>query len=97
MIDAYSIKPLDAETIRAAARECEAIVTVEDHAPEGGLGDAVLEALVSSDDQPPAVVKLAVRDLPGSGTPAELVHGAGIAADSIITAARELARAGTAG
>jgi transketolase len=97
VIDAYSIKPLDAETIRAAARECEAIVTVEDHAPEGGLGDAVLEALASSDDQPPAVVKLAVRDLPGSGTPAELVHGAGIAADSIITAARELARAGTAG
>jgi transketolase len=97
VIDAYSIKPLDAETIRAAARECEAIVTVEDHAPEGGLGDAVLEALASSGDQPPAVVKLAVRDLPGSGTPAELVHGAGIAADSIITAARELARAGTAG
>ena len=73
VIDAYSIKPIDAETIRAAARECPAIVTVEDHAPEGGLGDAVLEALAEADDRPP-VHKLAVRAIPGSGTPDELLH-----------------------
>jgi transketolase len=95
VIDAYSIKPLDAETVRAAARDCAAIVTVEDHALEGGLGDAVLEALAGSDDRPP-VVRLAVRELPGSGTPAELLRGAGIDAESIAAAARELARAGTA-
>jgi transketolase len=95
VIDAYSVKPLDADTVRAAARECGAVVTVEDHAPEGGLGDAVLEALARSDDHPP-VVRLAVRDLPGSGTPSELLSGAGIDAESIAAAARELARAGAA-
>jgi len=89
VLDCYSIKPIDAEAVRAAARECGAIVTVEDHAPEGGLGDAVLEALADADDRPP-VTKLAVRELPGSGTPAELLHGAGIDADGIAAAARKL-------
>ena len=51
VLDAYSIKPIDAEAVRAAARECGAIVTVEDHWPEGGLGDAVLEALAEGDDR----------------------------------------------
>ena len=91
VIDAYSIKPIDAETIRAAARECPAIVTVEDHAPEGGLGDAVLEALAEADDRPP-VHKLAVRAIPGSGTPDELMHWAGIDAEGIADAARTVAR-----
>ena len=63
--------------MRAAARECGAIVTVEDHWPEGGLGDAVLDALADGDDRAP-VVKLAVREMPGSGTPDELLHDAGI-------------------
>jgi transketolase len=91
VIDAYSIKPIDAETLRTAARECGAIVTVEDHWPEGGLGDAVLEALAASDDRPP-VRKLAVREMPTSGTPDELLHWAGIDADGIADAARALAR-----
>jgi transketolase len=89
VLDAYSIKPIDADAVRAAARECGAIVTVEDHAPEGGLGDAVLEALA---DEPTHVVKLAVREIPGSGTPAELLHGALIDADAIADAARTLVR-----
>jgi transketolase len=93
VLDAYSVKPIDAEAVRAAARDCGVIVTVEDHAPEGGLGDAVLEVLADSEDRP-RVVKLAVRELPGSGTPAELLHGAGIDADGIAAAAREVARAG---
>jgi transketolase len=89
VIDLYSLKPIDAETVRAAARDTGAIVTVEDHWPEGGLGDAVLEVL--AEEQPhPRVVKLAVRDMPGSGTPAELLHAAGIDADCIAAAAREL-------
>ncbi len=97
VIDLYSVKPVDAETIRAAARDTGAIVTVEDHWPEGGIGDAVLDAL--ADEQPhPVVRKLAVREMPGSGTPAELMAGAGIDATHIADAARELARAGvTAG
>jgi transketolase len=53
VIDAYSIKPIDAEAIRAAARECCAIVTVKDHRAEGGLGDAVLEALAEASERTP--------------------------------------------
>jgi transketolase len=96
VLDCYSVKPIDAEAVRAAARECGAVVTVEDHAPEGGLGDAVLDVLAGADDRPP-VVKLAVREIPGSGTPAELLHGAGIDAEAIAAAARQLARAGAPG
>jgi len=92
VIDAYSIKPIDAETLRAAARECGAIVTVEDHWPEGGLGDAVLEALAEADDRPP-VRKLAVREMPTSGTPDELLRWAGIDAEAIADAARSMAAA----
>ncbi|HKH17551.1 MAG TPA: transketolase [Solirubrobacteraceae bacterium] len=91
VIDAYSIKPIDAATLRAAARDCGAIVTVEDHWPEGGLGDAVLEALAEADDRPP-VHKLAVREMPTSGSPDELMHRAGIDAEAIADAARALAR-----
>jgi len=91
VIDAYSVKPIDAETLRSAARDCGAIVTVEDHAPEGGLGDAVLEALAEADDRPP-VRKLAVRGVPTSGTPDELLHWAGIDADGIADAVRSMVR-----
>jgi transketolase len=91
VIDLYSLKPIDTETILAAARDTAAIVTVEDHWPEGGIGDAVLDALAG--EQPhPVVVKLAVREMPGSGTPAELLHGAGIDADCIADAVRTLVR-----
>jgi transketolase len=92
VIDAYSIKPIDAEAVRAAARECGAIVTVEDHWPEGGLGDAVLDALADGDERA-HVVKLAVREMPTSGSPEELLHAAKIDADAIIDAARKLVAA----
>jgi transketolase len=92
VLDCYSVKPIDAEAVRAAARECGALVTVEDHWPEGGLGDAVLEALAEADDRPP-VRKLAVREMPTSGKPDELMHRAGIDAEAIAGAARGLARA----
>jgi transketolase len=65
-------------------------VTVEDHAPEGGLGDAVLSALAEGDEHAAHVVKLAVREIPGSGTPEELLHGARIDADAIADAASKL-------
>ena len=97
VIDLYSVKPIDAETVKEAARETGAIITVEDHWPEGGIGDAVLDAL--AEEQPhPIVVKLAVRAMPGSGTPAELLAAAGIDAGHIAAAARELVgRAGERG
>ncbi|HKC76883.1 MAG TPA: transketolase C-terminal domain-containing protein, partial [Gaiellaceae bacterium] len=89
VIDLYSIKPLDAENLRSLT--CP-IVTVEDHWPEGGLGEAVLSALADADDHPP-VTQLAVRGMPHSGKPAELLAEAGIDADGIAAAARSLARA----
>ncbi len=91
VIDLYSVKPIDAETLRAAARETGAIVTVEDHFPEGGLGDAVLDVFAASDERPP-IVKLAVRIMPGSATPAEQLAAAGIDGAHIADAARELVR-----
>jgi transketolase len=89
IIDLYSVKPVDSETVLRAARETGAIVTVEDHWPEGGIGDAVLDVLAA--EQPhPVVTKLAVRGMPTSGTPAELMAAAGIDAEHIAEAARML-------
>jgi transketolase len=88
VIDLYSIKPLDEETIRSLA--CP-IVTVEDHWAEGGLGEAVLSALADSEERP-RVVQLAVREMPHSGKPAELLAAAGIDAEHIAEAARRLVR-----
>jgi transketolase len=92
VIDCYSIKPIDTATLRAAADATSRIVTVEDHWPEGGLGDAVLDAF--ADSRPvPRVVKLAVSGMPGSGKPDELLHAAGIDAEAIADAAQALAEA----
>jgi len=91
VIDLYSIKPLDSETLLAASEATGGrIVTVEDHWAEGGLGDAVLAALADIEN-PPRIVKLAVRDMPRSGKPEELLGAAGIDAAGIAAAARRLA------
>jgi transketolase len=92
VIDCYSLKPLDAETLRAAAEATGRVLTVEDHWPEGGLGEAVLGALADMDEAP-RVASLAVRDMPGSGKPAELLAAAGIDAEHIADAARTLVAA----
>ena len=67
------------------------IVTVEDHWPEGGLGEAVLTALSDTDERPP-VVQLAVRGMPHSGKPDELVDAFGISARHIVEAVRRAQR-----
>jgi transketolase len=88
VVDLYSVKPVDTATLREAARDTGGrFVVVEDHHPEGGIAAAVLEAL-AGDERPPMVIHLAVRGLPGSGTPAELMAAAGIDADAIVTAVR---------
>jgi len=92
VIDLYSVKPIDTETLRAAAESTGAIVTVEDHWPEGGLGEAVL-SVFAEDDERPRIVLLAVRDMPGSGKPDELIAAAGIDAEHIAAAARKLVSA----
>jgi transketolase len=95
VIDLYSIKPIDAEAVQAAAEATGRIITVEDHFPEGGLGDAVLAALAENGEQA-RVVKLAVSDMPRSGQPAELLSAYGIDAEHIAAAARQLVQAAIA-
>jgi transketolase len=93
VIDAYTVKPIDEETLFAAAEEAgNCIVTVEDHWPEGGLGEAVLEAFTQRDGALPRVVKMAVQSMPGSGTPDQLMDEAGISARHIVQAVRALVR-----
>jgi transketolase len=90
VVDLYSIKPLDAETLLAAAEATGGrLVTVEDHWPEGGLGDAVRSAVADLDD-PPHVLSLAVSEMPGSAKPEELLAAAGIDAAHIAAAARRI-------
>ncbi len=90
VIDAYSVKPIDRKTLAQAAKECgNKVIVVEDHWPEGGLGDAVLEAY-AAEGALPRVVKLGVQGMPGSGTPAELMNAAGIDAAHIVKAAKAL-------
>lgn len=91
VIDLYSVKPVDKETLHRAAADCGGkLVTVEDHFPEGGLGDAVLDAFCGVGETPPTVVKLAVPKYPGSGKPAELMHASKIDADAIVAAVKSL-------
>jgi transketolase len=92
VIDLYSIKPIDAETLRAAADATAGIVTAEDHWPEGGIGEAVL-SVFAEDEERPRVTRLAVHEMPGSGKPDELIAAAGIDAEHIVAAARELVSA----
>ncbi len=89
VIDLYSVKPVDTQTLARAASETGAIVTAEDHWPQGGLGEAVLSGLAEAGESCP-VRKLGVEIMPGSGTPEELLREAGIDAGAIATAAREL-------
>ncbi len=90
VVDCYSVKPIDAETLRATAEAVGGrLVTAEDHWPEGGLGEAVL-AVFADAEEAPRVTVLAVEGMPGSGKPAELLAEAGIDAAHIAGAARSL-------
>jgi transketolase len=89
VIDCYSVKPLDAETVNAALRDTGMVVVVEDHWIEGGLGDAVLDAIAAAGELRGRVVKIAVTGMPGSGSPEELRDQAGISARKIAERVRE--------
>ena len=91
VIDLYSVKPVDTETLVAAATATGGrIVTAEDHHPEGGLGAAVADALLGAGQQNLHLTRLAVSGMPGSGTGDELLAWAEIDADHIAAAARKL-------
>src|SRR4029077_19099156 len=89
VIDLYSVKPVDVKTLREAARATKGkFVIVEDHYPEGGLAAAVLGAFAAEDSL--HVAHLAVKGLPTSGKPEELMNAAGISARHIVAAATKL-------
>ncbi len=81
IIDLYSIKPIDNKTLNNAAEDTKAVVTVEDHYSEGGLGEAVASSLA---EHAVPVYILAVNKLPHSGTTEELLKLAGVDAKSIV-------------
>jgi len=88
VIDLYSLQPIDAATLLRCARETKGrLITVEDHYAGGGLGDAVASAVAAGGF---AVHRLAVREIPRSGTPAELLDRYGISARHIVAAVRSL-------
>ncbi len=91
VIDLYSIKPIDADTLVEAADAAGGrVVVAEDHHPEGGLGSAVVAALLKAGVQQLRLAHLSVSELPGSGTTAELLAAAGIDATHIASAAAAL-------
>ena len=93
VIDAYSVKPIDtAALIDALGSTGGRLCVVEDHWAEGGLGDAVLAALAEAGvaHQITRFAHLAVREMPASGKPAELLDAAGISARHIVAAVRGL-------
>jgi transketolase len=99
IIDAYSVKPIDTETLHQAAQDTEGnLIVVEDHWLEGGLGAAVQDAFAGVNTAPTyqgsqlQLIKLAVQNMPGSGKPQELMHEAKIDADAIVAAARSLVK-----
>jgi transketolase len=92
VIDAYSVKPIDTDTLTAAAGATGGkLVIAEDHHPEGGLGSAVVDALTGAGRADLTVRHLAVAELPGSGTSQELLDAAGLSPQHIAAAARSLA------
>jgi transketolase len=91
LIDAYSIKPIDADALREAVEATGGMLVVaEDHWPEGGLGEATLSALAEDSAGNLEFEHLAVRGMPTSGSPDELMDAAGISANHIADAVRKL-------
>jgi transketolase len=84
-VDLYSLQPIDAEALITAGRETGRLITVEDHYPTGGIGDAVARAVAPAGL---TVTRLAVREIPRSGTPEELLDKYGISARHIVAAVR---------
>jgi len=87
IIDLYSIKPIDAATLARSAEDTGAIITVEDHVAEGGIGEAVRSALA---EHPVPVYALAVRKMPKSGKPGELLEFEDISKNAIIAKVKEI-------
>ncbi|MEK7522283.1 MAG: transketolase C-terminal domain-containing protein, partial [Patescibacteria group bacterium] len=86
VLDCYSVKPLDVQSINRLTKEIKNVVVVEDHYPSGGIGEAVLSII----DHPSSInfVHLCVRKLPRSGSPEELLRYEEIDSEAIIKAVK---------
>ncbi|HLV00827.1 MAG TPA: transketolase, partial [Acidobacteriota bacterium] len=91
VIDLYSVKPVDKATLTRAAKETGNLLIVEDHYPEGGLGEAVLSALR---DTPCNFHHLAINELPRSGESKQLMKAFGISASNIVDRVKQIVSAG---
>ena len=92
MIDLYCVKPIDGKAIAAEiAATGGKLITVEDHWPEGGIGEAVLSALAGAGAAPAKFKLMAVTGMPHSGKPEELVDAFGISARHIVEAVKAMA------
>jgi transketolase len=88
VIDTYSVKPIDQQgIIRAASQTRDTVLVVEDHYYDGGLGDAVLNAVATHGVR---VHKLAVTEVPRSGKPEELLDAYGISARRIVETVKNI-------
>jgi transketolase len=88
VIDLYSLQPIDRDGLIAAGRATGGrFITVEDHYAAGGIGDAVAEAVAPAGF---TVTRLAVREIPRSGKPDELLDRYGISSNHIVDAVRQL-------
>jgi transketolase len=88
VIDLYSVKPVDAAALLTAAQVTQGLITVEDHYPEGGIGEAVRSALAP---HPVPIYSLAVTQKPKSGKPAELLNYEAISRTAIVKLVKEIA------
>jgi transketolase len=89
IIDAFTVKPIDRDTILKSVNATNnRLLVVEDHYPEGGLGEAVMAAL--ADQTGIKIVHLAVQEVARSGKPAELLSKYGIDAQHIVAAVEKL-------
>jgi transketolase len=87
VIDLYSVKPVDAATLLAAAQATQGLITVEDHYPAGGIGEAVMAALSPN---PVRLYSLAVTQKPKTGKPAELLAYEDISRSAVIRLVRQI-------
>lgn len=91
VIDLYCVKPLDGKALVEQLRQARGcLVTVEDHWPQGGIGEAVLAALAQAGEMPAKSLLLAVRGMPHSGKPEELIDAFGISSRHIVAAVNEI-------
>ncbi|MGH9780878.1 MAG: transketolase C-terminal domain-containing protein, partial [Candidatus Acidiferrales bacterium] len=91
VVDLYCVKPIDGKQFAGQLKAAGGnLITVEDHYPEGGLGEAVLSALAQAETAPAKYIKLAVTGMPHSGKPDELLEAFGISAMHIVDAVHSM-------